>query len=383
MKHWSESDLREIQPYEQSEFIAARDRLASDLKLCAMLGSLFPGMGPEQVAGVLKSVNDVREFQAKVISTAIERMLKMTSGGLELHGHDRLRKDRKYVYVSNHRDILCDPALLTNALFLKGLDTPQICLGDNLLTAPWIVDLVKMNKGVTVKRNLSQRELFRWSHVLSAQISRQIQGGLNSVWIAQREGRTKDGNDETHPGVIKMLTLEGEGEFLDRVTKLHLVPIAISYEYDPCDALKARELFIREKTGAYVKAPGEDTQSMAQGLKGAKGRIRIDISGELDLSSIPAEANRREQLEQVSALVDREIHTRYHLWPSNYIALSVLESSASIPAGSFSPSDREAFLKRLEAQLDSVASDPDEREGIRRKMLEAYANPARKKRATG
>ena len=273
----TEEALREISPYDDEEFRAAMKRVLASPLVAVIAKTYFPEIPVAEFISFAAQMRTIEEFQEKIIGPAIASMLKLTSGGQTISGPDGLSRYKRYTFISNHRDILLDSALFTRSVFLEGFGTPKICLGDNLLTDAWVVDLIKMNKGITVKRNLPPRELLRWSHVLSEAIRRQVLGGIDSVWIAQREGRAKDGNDHTHPGVIKMLTLTGEGSFLERAADVHLVPVAISYEYDPSDILKARELHITETEGSYHKAPGEDLRAMAEGISGFKGRIHIQV----------------------------------------------------------------------------------------------------------
>jgi hypothetical protein len=380
MTEVAEADLREIQAYSEEQFREALGRLLAHPLLPQLVASYFPGLGFSDFVHMASGLKSVMEFQVRVIAPAIDVMLKQCTDGLTFEGVEHLSKTGRYLYLSSHRDIILDPSLLTQGLCVRGYGTPKICLGDNLLSGQLVIDLIKMNKGVTVKRKLTPRELLRWSHVLSELIGREIRGGGDSVWIAQREGRTKDGDDRTHPGVIKMLAMAGEGTLVERLASLHLVPVAISYEYDPCDYFKARGLHLVETRGNYQKAPGEDHQAMLESLRGFKGGIHIAFGRELgpDLEAASRIEGKKEQVAAIAAAVDRQIHALYRLWPTCFVACDLLSGRREF-AGRYNETQYHRFVERLERRLagsEPGLSDAD-RAGIRRKMLEAYARPVR------
>ena len=377
-----------LRAYTPEEFLAGLQRLIQSPQLPKIAQHYFPDLPYDRFVQVLKTVKNVDDFQAQFISTAIHTVLKKTSRGLTVSGLENLSKKQKYLFISNHRDIICDPALLTNSLFLNGYPTPQICLGDNLLSHPLIVDLVKMNKGITVKRTRSPRELLASSRELSEFIFDQINGDIDSVWIAHREGRAKDGNDRTQQGILKMFTLSRESPFLDRLQQLHLVPVAISYEYDPCDALKARELHILSTQQEYRKSPNEDTQSIIRGITEFKGRIHIAVDEDLTMKmdSFRKLSNPRDQMKAVVDELDHRIHKNYRLWPSNYIAYDLLEGSAALSNSTqvqallYTNQEKEEFIDRMENQLQKLSpgeGSPAETAAIRNQFLSSYAFPVR------
>ncbi|MEO5971479.1 MAG: 1-acyl-sn-glycerol-3-phosphate acyltransferase, partial [Bdellovibrionia bacterium] len=230
-------DFKSIEPYSSAEFAQGLIRIRELPTLPLIFKALYPNRRFEEFIQVLQTIESIKDFQGTIISDAVDTILHSTSKGLTLSGLTQHDPNKKCLYISNHRDIICDPAFLTNSLYIRGYGTPKICLGDNLLTHPLVIDLVKMNKGVTVQRNLPPRELLKFSFALSTYIYEQINQNIDSVWIAQREGRAKDGNDKTQSGILKMLTMAGEGEFFQRIKGLNIIPVSISYEYDPCDAL--------------------------------------------------------------------------------------------------------------------------------------------------
>ena len=377
----TEEALREISPYDDEEFRTAMKRVLASPLVAVIARNYFPEIPVPDFLRFAAQLPTIEKFQEKIIGPAIASMLKQTSTGQTIAGLEGLDRSKKFTFVSNHRDILLDSAIFSRSAFLEGHGTPKICLGDNLLTDPWVVDLIKMNKGITVKRNLPPRELLKWSHVLSEAIRRQVRAGIDSVWIAQREGRAKDGNDHTHPGVIKMLTLTGDGSFLERAVAAHLVPVAISYEFDPNDIFKARELYITATEGSYHKAPGEDLQAMAEGIRGFKGRIHIQVGNEITEEVLNNQQGRSksEQIHFVAEEIDRQIHANYRNWPSNYIAYDLLEGVTTM-SENYSSGEKKEFLDRIgrmETRLAALSVPSGATEAIRRHCLEIYANPVR------
>lgn len=379
-----EKDLDSLAPYEGGAFREGLQRLLKSPILPEIVKANFPKVSFEEFAKLVGSLRNADEYHQAIIVVAIKSLLKRTSAGMTLTGLERTQGGRRYVYISNHRDIICDPALFATGILIQGRKTPKILLGDNLLVTPFITDMVKTNKGVTVKRNLSQRELFKWSQVLSAYVRREIASGTDSIWIAQREGRAKDGNDRTHPGVLKMLALSGDGDLVDNLAELHIVPVAVSYEYDPCDALKAREVYLTEVQGSYTKAPGEDALSMGLGIKGWKGRIHQEVGSEITeaIERARATESRKDRVAILVDAIDRQILTGYKLWPTNWIAYDLVEQKDQGRAH-YDPAKKEEFVVRMEKQLDALKAPDDHREGIKRRLLEQYANPVRNALAYG
>ena len=362
-------------PYSAAQFREALDRLLSSPYLPKIVKSYFPDFTFEQFSSLLQSIENIKEFQEKIIERLIENHLKVNSSGLSLSGLDTHEKNRKYLYLSNHRDIIIDPALLTYSLSVQGYGTPKICLGDNLLSNQLIIDLVKMNKGITVKRNLPPRELLKSSANLSRFIFDQITREIDSVWLAQREGRAKDGNDMTQPGVIKMLTLGSSDSPIETISKLNVVPVAISYEYDPCDFLKARELYRTSITGEYIKAPNEDTQSILTGIQGHKGRIHIAIGSKLalDINQAAPPLSKRDQIHFIATSIDHNIHSLYKNWPSNYIAFDLLRGDP-LMTEHYNSNEKSLFIERIETILEKEKLAETEANAIRKLIFSQYAH---------
>ncbi len=376
----SDADVNSLAPYENETFREGMARLMKSPVLPGIVKQNFPKLALEEFVKVCLSLEHVDEFHEKIIKIAIRSLLRHTSSGLTTSGYEKLNNSSRRVFISNHRDIICDPALFAANCVEHGGHTPKVLLGDNLLVNQFVTDLVKVNKGVTVKRNLSTRELFRWSQVLSTFIRREIENGPDSIWIAQREGRAKDGNDETHPGVVKMLTMSSDLPFVDAIAAMHVTPVAISYEYDPCDALKAREVYLTATQGSYKKAPGEDVLSMGLGIQGFKGLIHIGVGDEITAAVARARQhpNRKEQVAEIVGEIDRQILKLYCNFTSNYIAYDLAEGKGAM-SKRYTPERKEEFLRRMDRQVAALVPPPapEAAEGIRKCIIEAYANPLR------
>ncbi len=399
MSKAEDRDFSVCMPYQQkSEFQQAWVRLLKSPRFVEQVTRLFPKLEVGAFVDDRREMASAEEFQQRVISRVVAELEEQTTDGLSVSGLENLARDQKYLILSNHRDIICDPAWVCYLFFLNQIPTPKICLGDNLLSHSVTIDLVKMNKGITVKRGLSPRELLRWSILLSESIEEQIRGEIDSVWIAQQEGRAKDGDDRTHPGVLKMLAMAGGGSTLENLKQLHLLPLAISYEFDPCDAMKAYELYVTHRDGHYKKVPGEDSQSMMTGIMGFKGRVHLGFGTDLysaafvqrdRLTDCNDGQKRKETLLYFCSKIDEQIHTQYRLWPSNFIALDLLEGSSHY-SDEYTGVQKAFFVERMESQfqkLRATSPRPELRsEGglsaqdlalVRNQLLSAYAMPVR------
>ncbi len=320
----------DIRPYSDQEVRPILDRLLQDQQLLsALVHFSYPSLAMS-LGGFLRpltrfllqrklsGVSDVRGLQ-HVIAPYIERVIKKTTSDVTWTGLDALESDKAYLFLSNHRDIVMDSAFVNYGLYGRGMDTMRVAIGDNLLGRPYVSDLMRLNKSFIVKRSLvSLRQKLAAYQKLSAFINHSIETN-HSVWIAHREGRAKDGNDRTDSAIIKMLYMsqKGKGHSMGEVMeRLRIVPVSIAYEYDPCDQRKANELQLRSDHGNYDKAEDEDLQSIATGIEGWKGHVHVAFGQPLGAEFDSAVDVARE--------VDRQIHTLYHLHPSNYIAHDLL-----------------------------------------------------------
>jgi hypothetical protein len=351
----------DIRPYRDDEVPAVLSRLLNDPELLNAIARLRVGPAARLVPAMwrplvrfflsrqLASVTDVHSMQM-VIKVYLEKMIEDTTGGFSVSGLERLDASRAYLFMSNHRDIAMDPAFTNYALHTGGHQTVRIAIGDNLLTKPWVSDMMRLNKSFIVKRSVSgPRELLAASKQLSNYIRHSLQSENAPVWIAQREGRAKNGIDRTEPAVIKMLSMsrdKSSESFGEHIAGLGIVPVAISYELDPCDALKARELHQVDSAGSYQKGEQEDVASIGQGISGNKGRVHVSFGTPLDDSFDSADA--------VAGEVDRQIIREYCLHPTNIYAWEIRNSRAAdeLPGTLYTEggvTDRQAFEARINA----------------------------------
>lgn len=325
-------------------------------------------------------VRTIFDFKRLFIARGLQGLLERTTFSAALSGTSRLDREghTKYLIISNHRDIILDSAILDLLFYQAGLSMPRMTLGDNLLKRPWITTLVKLCDAVVVKRDLPVRETLTEAKRLSEYIRTAVEREEEHIWLAQRDGRAKDSDDTTQPGLLKMLTLSAPRgtSVADAVESLRVVPLSISYEYDPCDALKAVELLARRRDPHFRKGPMDDLISMSTGLGGQKGRVHLTLGEPLrDLGRVVGpEAGKNEQLSAIAAEIDRQIFLGYRFYPSNYISFDIVRGGERFSA-MYSRKERLRFELYAEEQMDSVKVPPEDRDEVRRLIFEAYANP--------
>ena len=366
-----------IRPFEPEELPQAYDRLLADKQFVEVLAFLYPGVPAEAIAAKMRQCRTNLEFQKTFCYTFLEQLLLKVAKGCDMDT-SKVDVTKRYTFVSNHRDIVLDSALLDKLLIDAGFTTTcEIAIGDNLLSLPWVRDLVRVNKAFIVERSLPPRQMLLASKRLAEYMHFAIAQKNENVWIAQREGRAKDSDDRTQPAILKMMAMGGEGSPAERLKQLHIVPLAISYEYDPCDFLKAKELQQRRDTTDFHKAPGDDVRSMQTGILGYKGRIHYHCAPCIDqfLDTV-ADMPKGELFDKVAAHIDQEIHRNYRLYPSNFIALDMLEGS-NAHEDRYSKEDKAFFDKYLQGQLAKIDLEKPDHQFLRERMLTMYANPAR------
>ncbi len=371
----SKFQFEDIRFYADTEVAGVLKQLAKN-PMFLQYGKMFlPDWTEQQFIDCLLNLQSVHAFQKEIIYPNLQNMLSKSSNGLSVSGLEELPKDGSYLYISNHRDIIFDPASLNVCLHEIGRDTAAIAIGNNLFVMPWIEQLVKLNKNFAVIRDAVGRDFVFQSQRLSAYIQQTILENNTSVWIAQREGRAKDGNDSTHPALLKMLGLSTKDNYIEHFEALQIVPMAISYEFDPCDLLKAKELYLKAQ-GTYQKTPEDDLKSMAIGMTGKKGRVHLAIGTVLkeELEALK-ELRKNHQIKALAKLIDQQIHQNYHLWSSNYIALDLLNNTKDY-AHLYPKYHFDYFVQYLEEKLDTLEDNMD-RASIRQLMLEMYANPVK------
>lgn len=366
------SQFDSIRPYYDAEVNAAIREIVDHSMLAAMMQFTFPKDQNHTWKERMKHTHSLRDFQINFIYPAVKKVLEMSSEGLTLGGFEQLEPNTAYLFISNHRDIILDTSLLNASLYENGLVMTTSAIGDNLIKKPFIHSLSRLNRNFAIKRGVTGRALLESSLLVSQFIHKSLLRENRSVWTAQREGRTKDGNDLTQKGVLKMLTLAEKGSnpfgFFD---KIQLVPVSISYEYDPTDSLKIPELIAKSKEEIYVKGENEDFITLLSGIMGSKKRIHIQVNKilteevrQLKKEDLP----QNEKLSKLSELIDREIWKGYKLWPSNYIAYDLLHQKSEF-ASRYTAVEKASFEKRLSQKVNQ--KNPLEVENF----LQMYAHP--------
>ena len=366
-----------IRPFEPDELPDVFDRLLQNEQFCSVLAYLYPNVPKEALAAKMHACKDNLDFQKTFCYGFLVQLLARLSKGCDIDIAS-LDTDSRYTFISNHRDIVLDSALLDKLLIDAGFNTTcEIAIGDNLLKLPWVKDLVRVNKSFIVERALSMREMLMASKRLSEYMHFVIAEKNDNVWIAQREGRAKDSNDRTQEAILKMMVMGGEGSIIDRLKQLHLVPLAISYEYDPCDYLKAAELQARRDNPSWQKGPMDDVTSMQTGIMGYKGHIHYQCADCIDsyLDTIPADTPKTELFRLIADHIDRQIFAGYRLYPNNYVALDLLHGD-SAHADHYTAEDKAQFEAYLKGQLDKIEMEGKDDAYLREQMLKMYANPA-------
>lgn len=366
-----------IRPFEPDELPDVFDRLLHNEQFSSVLAYFYPDVPKEALAAKMHACKDNLDFQKTFCYGFLVQLLARLSKGCNIDIAS-LDTDSRYTFISNHRDIVLDSALLDKLLIDAGFNTTcEIAIGDNLLKLPWVKDLVRVNKSFIVERALSMREMLMASKRLSEYMHFVIAEKKDNIWIAQREGRAKDSNDRTQEAILKMMVMGGEGSIIDRLKQLHLVPLAISYEYDPCDYLKAAELQARRDNPCWQKGPMDDVTSMQTGIMGYKGYIHYQCADCIDsyLDTILADTPKTELFRLIADHIDRQIFAGYRLYPNNYVALDLLHGD-SAHANHYTAEDKAQFEAYLKDQLDKIEMEGKDDAYLREQMLKMYANPA-------
>ena len=366
-----------IRPFEPDELPDVFDRLLQNEQFSSVLAYFYPDVPKEALAAKMHACKDNLDFQKTFCYGFLVQLLARLSKGCNIDIAS-LDTDSRYTFISNHRDIVLDSALLDKLLIDAGFNTTcEIAIGDNLLKLPWVKDLVRVNKSFIVERALSMREMLMASKRLSEYMHFVIAEKNDNIWIAQREGRAKDSNDRTQEAILKMMVMGGDGSIIDRLKQLHLVPLAISYEYDPCDYLKAAELQARRDNPSWQKGPMDDVTSMQTGIMGYKGYIHYQCADCIDsyLDTIPADTPKTELFRLIADHIDRQIFAGYRLYPNNYVALDLLHGD-SAHADHYTAEDKAQFEAYLKGQLDKIEMEGKDDAYLREQMLKMYANPA-------
>lgn len=366
-----------IRPFTPEELPQVYERLLADQQFRKVVAVVMPELTFEQFAERMRGCRTNLEFQKVFCYGFLEKLLAEASKGCTINTAS-IDTDKRYTFVSNHRDIVLDSALLDKLLIDAGFGTTcEIAIGDNLLALPWVKDLVRVNKSFIVERSLPPKEMLAASRLLAEYMHFVISEKNDNVWIAQREGRAKDSDDRTQPSILKMMAMGGEGTPLERLRQLHIVPLAISYEYDPCDILKAKEFQCKRDNPAWKKTAQDDIDSMRTGIMGYKGEIHYHCAPCIDswLDTLSADMPKNDLFEAVARHIDKEIHRNYRLFRSNFIAADLLSGEQRF-ATHYSPEERAAFLHGyLNPRIDQIQIPQKDENFLRERMLTMYANP--------
>jgi len=365
-----------IRPFYDAEVNEAILSSINHPMMKALMNFSFPEVEDSVWEEQLKKTHSIRDFQCNFIYNSVQRVLEKTSDGLTTSGFEKLEKNTSYLFISNHRDILLDTSLLNAALFEHGLVMTASAIGDNLVTKSFIKILAKLNRNFLVQRGLTPREMLESSKLLSEYIGQLLLRENRSVWIAQREGRTKDGNDATNPGVLKMLGMgSDEQDLMNYFKKIKIVPVSISYEYDPTDALKMPQILAEANQEIYIKDKNEDFITLMRGVLGPKRRIHIHvgdfINKEIDAIKVEFD-NSNKQIQALAQFIDDSILSTYRLWPTNYIAYDIVNQTNTY-SHLYSENEKSLFERRLEMRIDH--NNPLALQSF----LAMYANPVANK----
>ncbi|NDW17467.1 hypothetical protein D0T53_00885 [Dysgonomonas sp. 216] len=338
------------------------------------------GMSWDDFTAEISKYRTKFEFQANMISPFIWAVAMKTASSIDCGGLEKVDKDKQYLFLSNHRDIILDAGLLNILLHQHGYNTTEIAIGDNLFVYPWIKKLVRLNKSFVVQRGVSVRQMLEVSKHLSEYIHYAQSYKKESIWLAQREGRAKDSNDRTQESLLKMLALAPEGgAFIDNIKELNILPLSISYEYDPCDFLKAQEFQLKRDNPEYKKTQKDDLVNMETGLLGFKGNIFFQFGDPIGDRLDPIkDIERKAQVGAVARCVDKEIHSNYKIFPCNYIAFDLLESATRF-TDKYTTQQVEDFKAYLNKQIDKVRIPNKDCDFLWTKMLEMYSNTLKNK----
>jgi 1-acyl-sn-glycerol-3-phosphate acyltransferase len=372
-----EFNFEDLRPFYDREAPEVMQRISKDPLYLQLMTYLWPNISKEESLSKAHNTKTIYDFQTGYMSHAIWSIVKMSSGGLSWSGIENLDKNGSYLYIANHRDILLDSALLQIILEKESFATSEITFGSNLMDQGFITDFGRMNRMFTVKREGNAKELYDISKQLSAYIRHTIVDKKTSVWIAQRNGRTKDGNDQTQTGLLKMLGMSGGKDFIQCFSELNIVPLTISYEYEPCDFLKAKELYLSDLHSKYVKAEGEDLNSIITGIKQPKGKIHLAFGKPIkeELTELNKSGNDNEKIKQLTALIDKRIYSDFKLNPVNYIAYD-LHHQTNVFESNYSKNEKENFITYVTKGIEQLKDDNDVIKNI---LLKMYAFPVENK----
>lgn len=379
-------DFSDIAPYEDSMFQSKIRELVKEPGFLHAVGYTMPKEDVPFLIEELLKITNTYDFQKEIMIPFLEVIAKTTTSGISLGGIKYVNPNLSYTYITNHRDIVLDASFLNLALNRRGIPTTEVAIGNNLLVFDWIEDLVRLNKSFVVKRNTGVREALTAAKQLSAYIHHTILDKRESVWIAQREGRAKDSSDHTQESLVKMLALGGEGTFMERIKEINLLPVSISYEFDPNDYLKVREFLLKRRDPEFKKSQRDDLFSMETGLLQFKGKVHFQLTPRINsrLEQIGETKDRNTAAKWIGRIIDQAIHRSYEIFDINYVAYDILHKGERFKAHYTDEKKQEVidYFNSQIAKIDLPDVTPEEHEFMFKKMNVMYANPLKNKLRT-
>lgn len=370
------TEFDDIRPYTPDELPAIYEELIADDAFKNVIEKVMPGIPFEVFAQQMRQCKTNLEFQKTFCYPFLGKLAEKYSNGMTIDCESIKGNGHPHTFITNHRDIVLDSAFLSVLLVDNGFNTVEIAIGDNLLIYPWIKKLVRINKSFIVQRALTMRQMLEASACMSRYMHFAINQKKENLWIAQREGRAKDSDDRTQDSVLKMMAMGGEGSIIERLMELHIVPAAISYEFDPCDYLKAKEFQQKRDNPDFKKSREDDLLNMQTGLFGYKGRIHFQLAACIDneLRTIDPKTPKTELFSLISTLIDKQIHRNYRLYQGNYVAYDSLKNEQRFTE-KYTTEEKKTFETYLQGQLDKIDLPNKDEEFLREKLLIMYANP--------
>ncbi len=377
MENMAEFD--DIRPYRDEEVVPTIERLLKDPEFKRVIHFIMPSVDWEEFEKTMRSFNNTHDFQHTIVKDMVFFLLSKSAEKVDCSGFENIENNQACTFVSNHRDIVLDASILCSLLSINGRDTSEIAIGDNLLIQPWINDIVRLNKSFIVKRGVAGRQMFEISKHLSEYIHYAITQKKQSVWIAQREGRAKNSDDRTQDSLLKMLSMGSDKKFLESIEELNITPLSLSYEYDPCDYLKAKEFQQKRDNPEFKKSPKDDLNNMETGIFGFKGNIHFQIGRPINrfLPEIDKNLDKNEVVSAVANLIDREIFLNYRFYPVNYIAYDRLWGDNKAFSEKYSEEDIRNFDDYMQKKLDLIDLPNKDIAYLSEKLMEMYAFPVK------
>ncbi|MBT3209293.1 MAG: acyltransferase [Bacteroidetes bacterium] len=366
-------EFEKMRPYIDSEVEDAINRIVKKEEFKNILSFLYENENRNDVIEMFKSIKTISSFQSKFSHYAVREIVRKTSAGLSTSGLEKLDNSKPYLFIANHRDIVLDSAIMQMLLVEYKHKTSQITFGSNLMFGEFVIDLGKLNKMFTFYRGGSKIQMYKNAVLHSEYIRHVISNEKESIWIAQRDGRTKDGNDKTQVALIKMLVM-GKKDFLTAIRELYIVPVTISYEYEPCDALKVQELIL-SKSGEYKKQKNEDINSVLRGIKDYKGKIHMTFGTPINnfLEELPvAGISKNELIDIIIQEINNQTYKNYEIWPRNYIAYDIFTTSNKYFKIKYSQEQKNDFMDYVNSKISTIKGDKSE---LKNMFTQMYAMP--------